>query len=117
MRKAIVLATILLAGCVAARPADDTQVREAVSGYRSCLDREAAPYRFAEKENDTIAEAVVSRCEPYLSAYRVAVVDFLRDSTHDGTRAQYELLMIEPDRRVENLREQGKRIVLSTLLD
>jgi hypothetical protein len=91
-------------------------VETAVRAYKACIEETAVPFYGPTEDPAVIAEAVTGACEGQLAAYKVAVSDYLRGSLREGSRTQYEVLMIEPDRRTAALRDRGRALVMGSLL-
>ena len=114
------ISIVVLAGCATVKP-DTTnelnQVGQSVSTYGECLEREGSFLLRSSETPIDIAESVSYKCEIFLNEYRKSVVSFFTALTPAGSQSQYDLLMIEPDRRVMNLRDKGKRATISRVLD
>lgn len=85
--------------------------------YSNCLNEEVKPLLASTEPAIDIADSVAHKCETILTQYRKDVSNYLFASTNEGSRTQYEVLMIEPDRRVESLRDKGKRATISRVVD
>lgn len=116
----LITLTVFLTGCATPRPDTTMELNEVsnkVSSYSKCLKSELHLFIDSAETPQDIADAVAHRCERKLSEYRTALSAFLIASTSPGSQTQYQLLMTEPDRRVEQIREKGRRATISRVID
>jgi hypothetical protein len=116
-----ILLALLLAGCATAPRLSTeefaTSVNRAQDDYYICLKSRTVKYLSSSEQPQDIADAVCAACERKLIAFRQTYRIGLHDSIENPSVYDYQIILTEPEKQTEILRENGRRAVVKYVLD